>query len=94
MLQLHGTLAGIDSETVTPPSGESFVSHTARVVSGEGRTSYVRLTRDFPHAMLPEPGEPVVLLVWPRPYVKKATNDLACGYTAYGTVRQPQPAQV
>ena len=86
MLQLIGTCAGIDTEDVNPPSGDPFVSTTIRVVSGEGRTDYVRASRDFPDTMLPKAGEQVVLAVWPRPYVQKASGDLKCAFTTFARV--------
>lgn len=84
MLKLCGTYVGTDSETIEPKNGgESFVKHTVRVRNNEGRTYYVQASKDFGRDALPAEGQPVELLVWPRPYVQKSKDTLGCGFTAY-----------
>ncbi len=93
MLQLIGTCGRIERETVIPTNGnDPFESVTLHIVSPEGNTDYVRVGRVFPDSELPDVGQQVVLGVWPRPYMQKATGELRCGYTAFSRVRTPVPA--
>lgn len=83
MIKLVGTYVGTESEPVAPASGEPFTRHTVKVRNGEGRTYFAQASRDFNQDKLPAIGEPVELLVWPRPYVQKQKDSLGCGWTVY-----------
>lgn len=84
MIKLVGTYVGTDEETVTPRSGgDPFTKHTVKVRNGEGRTYFAQTANGFGLDTLPAVGQPVELLVWPRPYVSKSTDSLGCGWTVY-----------
>jgi hypothetical protein len=90
MLQIVGTCASIETEKVTPATGDPFESTTIRVVSAEGRLSFVRVARDFV-GVLPAEREPVRLAVFVRPYVK-ADGSAGYGLTAFMRLDAPAAA--